>query len=256
MARSIADLSAYFSIFWDLYIAIIYGILYLCFVAYPIVFRELRGWSSGISGLAFTGLAVGCFLVIGCEPLLRRFINSHPVDPATGKVPAEAMVSVICIAAVLVPIGELWFAWTCTPPVHWIWPVLAGIPFGAGNTVVFIYAINYLAHSYGIYAASALAGNSIVRSLLGGTLPLAGSAMYAKLNPHWAGTLLGLVQVAIIPIPVVFYKYGHKIRKKSALIQSMQRDKEKLDGRRVKGIPAIETKDAGEVIARAETNIV
>lgn len=135
--------------FWDVYIAIIYGILYLCFVAYPIVFTDFRGWSAGISGLAFTGLAVGCFLVIGTEPLLRRMINSHKKDPETGKVPPEAMVSVVCIAAVLVPVGELWFAWTCMPPVHWIWPILAGIPFGAGNTGVFIYASNYLAHSYG-----------------------------------------------------------------------------------------------------------
>lgn len=201
------------------------------------------------------GLAVGCFLVIGSEPLLRRMINSHKVDPDTGRVPPEAMVSVICAAAVLVPIGELWFAWTCTPPVHWIWPILAGIPFGAGNTAVFIYASNYLAHSYGIYAASALAGNSIVRSTLGGALPLAGPAMYAKLDPHWAGTFLGLVQVAIIPIPVVFYKYGHKIREKSVLIQNMQRDKAQLDGKRAKGIPEKDTKDAGEVIPKAETNI-
>lgn len=179
--------------FWDVYIAIIYGILYLCFVAYPIVFSGVRGWSAGISGLAFTGLAVGCFLVIGTEPLLRRMINSHKKDPETGKVPPEAMISVVCIAAILVPVGELWFAWTCVPPVHWIWPILAGIPFGAGNTAVFIYASNYLAHSYGskyptclseinadgmfvVYAASAMAGNSVIRSLLGGTLPLAGPA--------------------------------------------------------------------------------
>lgn len=253
--KVIADLSARISIFWDIYIAIIYGILYLCFIAYPIVFTGLRGWSTGISGLAFAGLAVGCFLVIGSEPLLRQMINSHKVDPETGRVPPEAMVSVICIAAVLVPIGELWFAWTCVPPVHWIWPILAGIPFGAGNTAVFIYASNYLAHSYGIYAASALAGNSIVRSFLGGTLPLAGPAMYEKLNPHWAGTLLGLAQVAIIPIPVVFYKYGHKIRKKSVLIQNMQKDKVKLDGRRAKNIAIRDTKDAGEITAKAETNV-
>ena len=93
------------SIFWDVYVAIIYGILYLCFVAYPIVFT-----SAGISGLAFTGLAVGSFLVIGTEPLLRKMINSHKKDPETGKVPPEAMVSIVCIAAVLVPVGELWFA--------------------------------------------------------------------------------------------------------------------------------------------------
>ena len=135
--------------FWDAYIAIIYGILYLCFVAYPIVFTEIRGWSAGLSGLAFTGLAVGSFTVIGSEPLLRRIINSHRKDPETGKVPPEAMVSVICVAAVLLPVGELWFAWTCVPPVHWIWPILAGIPFGAGTTAAFIYATNYLSQSYG-----------------------------------------------------------------------------------------------------------
>ena len=31
-------------IFWDVYIAVIYGILYLCFVAYPLVFTGIRGW--------------------------------------------------------------------------------------------------------------------------------------------------------------------------------------------------------------------
>ena len=146
----------------------------------------------------------------------------------------EAAVSIVCIAACLVPIGELWFAWTCAPPVHWIWPILAGIPFGAGNTAVFIYATNYIAGSYGIYAASALAGNTVVRSIIGSTLPLAGPAMYSKLGPHWAGTLLGLVQVAIIPIPIIFYIYGEGIRKKSSLIGSMQIDKERLEGKREK----------------------
>lgn len=181
-------------------------------------------------------------------------INSHKVDPETGKVPPEAMVSVICIAACLVPIGELWFAWTCVPPVHWIWSILAGIPFGAGNTAVFIYASNYLAYCYGIYATSALAGNSIVRSFIGGTLPLAGPAMYRTLSPHWAGTLLGMVQISIIPIPVVFYLYGHKIRMKSTLIQSMQKDKQKLEGKRVRGLAVLEKAESKEEVAEAYAN--
>lgn len=45
--------------FWDLYIAVIYGILYLCFVAYPIIFTEIRGWSPGTSGLGFCGIGLG-----------------------------------------------------------------------------------------------------------------------------------------------------------------------------------------------------
>lgn len=160
-------------------------------------------------------------------------IQAHKKDPETGKVYPEAMVSIVCISAALVPIGELWFAWTCAPgSIHWVLPILAGIPFGAGNTGVFIYASNYLTHSYGIYAASAMAGNAVIRSVLGGVLPLVGKSLYSRLGPNWSGTLLGLLEVIIIPIPVAFYFYGHKIRMKSALISSMQEDKRKLAGKR------------------------
>jgi hypothetical protein len=172
-------------------------------------------------------------MVIAAEPLIRRMINSHKPDPETGKAPPEAMTSVVCIAAILIPAGELWFAWTCSPAsIPWILPLVAGIPFGAGNTAVFIYAVNYLSHSYGIYAASALASNSVIRSILGGIMPLVGTYMYKDLGPNWAGTVLALLEVAIIPIPFVFWKYGYKIRRKSDFIRAMQEDKKKMDGRR------------------------
>lgn len=224
------------SIFWDVYISIVYGVLYLCFVAYPIVFTDLRGWSYGISGLAFCGIGCGTLICIAAEPLLRRMINAHKKDPETGQVPPEAMVSVVCIAAILLAVGEIWFAWSCTPDVHWIVPILAGIPFGAGNAGVFIYSNNYLVHSYSIYAASALAGNALLRSIMGACLPLAGPAIYSALGPHWAGTLLGLLEALCIPIPFVFYFKGAKIRKMSALIRSMQEDKQRQDDKKAKAL--------------------
>ena len=228
-----------------------------------------------MTGLSFTGIGIGCFIIIGLEPLIRRMINNHAKESETGRVPPEAMVSIVCVAAVLAPIGELWFAWSCVPPVHWVVPILAGIPFGAGNTAVFIYASNYLIHSYGskslssllrptplpktlhlmtphlVYAASAMAGNSVIRSLLGGTLPLAGPSMYSALGPHWAGTLLGLIQVAIIPIPVVFYRYGHKIRMKSTLIKQMRKDRERLENKRSSAVVKLQEKKPSEAVDEA-----
>jgi hypothetical protein len=199
-------------------------------VAY--IYSGLRGWSLGFTGLAFAGIGVGTMLAIVSEPLARKIINRHKKDPETGKVPPEAQVSIVCFASLLCPIGQLWFSWTSVPiTIHWIWPILAGIPFGAGNCLVFIYAANYLAGSYGVYAASALAGNSVVRSLLGGTLPLAGTAMYNAMSPQWAGTLLGLAQVACIPIPFIFYKYGDRIRAKSRLIKQLREDQERSEQR-------------------------
>jgi hypothetical protein len=209
------------SIFWDTYVAIVYAILYLCFVAYPIAFQQERGWPPGIAGLSFVGIGVGVLIAISLEPLFRRVINAHRKDPETGTVPPEAMVSIVCLGATLLAVGQLWFSWTCGPHVHWIVPILAGVPFGAGNACVFIYASNYMARSYGIYAASALAGNMVLRSIMGACLPLAGPSMYGALGLGWGGTLLGIVEAVCISIPTVFYFVGHRIRAASPMIKEI-----------------------------------
>ena len=242
-------------IFWNVYIAVVYGILYLSFIAYPIVFDQ-RGFSTAQSGLAFLGIGIGTFIIIFSEPLLRKVINSHKPNPLTGTVPPEAAVSVVVMGAVLIPVGELWFAWTCLPSsIHWAIPIAAGIPFGAGNTVVFIYATNYLAHSYGIYAASALAGNAVTRSILGGTLPLAGSAMYGSMGARWASTLCGLLEVLIIPIPFIFYRYGEKIRQKSVLIRKIQEDASRAAQKREKAMERQEKSMAVDTTLAKEPDV-
>ncbi|KAI1181427.1 major facilitator superfamily transporter [Nemania serpens] len=217
--------------FFNLWISIVYGILYLCFVAYPIIFSQHRGWGPGLTGLSFVGIGIGTTIGIVCEPLWRRIIQGHPKDPVTGRVPPEATARVLVIGALLTPIGQLVFAWTSLPPIHWAISIAFGIPFGLGNSLSFIYGSNYLAGSYGIYAASALAGNAVTRSLLGGLLPLAGPKLYAALTPPWAGTFLGLLEVALIPIPFVFWRYGDKIRAKSPAIRALREDQEKIERR-------------------------
>lgn len=206
------------SIFWNLYVGVVYAVLFLCFVAYPIVFQELRGWAPGLAGLSYCGIGTGTAIAVALEPLIRRIIAMHPQDPMTGRPDPEAAVIAVCMGSILIPIGEFWFAWTARRPVHWICPILAGLPFGIGNGLVFIYATNYIAGSYTEYAASALAGNSIVRYGLAGVLPLAGSKMYSTLGADWAGTMLALIEVILIPIPFIFYKYGHRIRLQSPMV--------------------------------------
>lgn len=237
------------SIFWNLYIAVVYGILYLCFVAYPIVFRQERGWSTAISGLAFIGIGIGSVTAMALEPVFRRIINSHPKDPVTGRVSPEASVSIVVFAAFLTPIGQFWFAWTCVPAsIHWAIPIAAGIPFGMGTTCIFIYASNYLTASYGVFASSALAGNAVMRSFLGGTLPLAGQSMYGRLGANWASTLLAFLEVVIIPIPIVFYRYGKGIREKSALIASLRADELKMQGKRAQAAALAEAREEVGVV--------
>ncbi|VUC20726.1 unnamed protein product [Clonostachys rosea] len=241
--------------FLNFWLSLVYGVLYLCFVAYPIVFSQHRGWTPGISGLAFSGIGIGTMIAILTEPLIRRFINSQPRDPETGKVPPESTALVMAIGSIFTAVGQLVFAWTCLPTtIHWVIPIIFGIPFGLGNTLSFIYGANYLAGAYGIYSASALAGNAVVRSIFGGVLPLAGARMYQALTPQWAGTLLGLLEVMMIPIPFVFWKYGAKIRSKSPVICQLREEQERLDARRARYLAKLARREAQAAERNLEKN--
>ena len=39
--------------------------------------------------------------------------------------------------------------------------------------------------------------------------------MFNGIGVNWAGTLLGCVALLLVPIPVIFYKFGAKIRQRS-----------------------------------------
>ena len=71
----------------------------------------------------------------------------------------------------------------------------------------------YLVDAFTTYAASALAANTVLRSLVGALLPLAGQKMYATLGDGWGNSLLAFIALAMCPLPVVLYKYGERIRK-------------------------------------------
>jgi hypothetical protein len=63
-----------------------------------------------------------------------------------------------------------------------------------------------------VYAASAIAANTIVRSIFGGLLPLSGLKMYDALGYGWGNSLLAFVALAMVSVPLFFYRYGERIR--------------------------------------------
>ena len=53
--------------------------------------------------------------------------------------------------------------------------------------------------------------------------------MFKALGVNWAGTLLGCVAVILIPIPIAFYKYGAKIRERSAFAPTLPKQEHELE---------------------------
>lgn len=74
----------------------------------------------------------------------------------------------------------------------------------------------YLVDCFTLHAASALAANTVLRSLVGAVLPLAGPKMYAALGFGWEYSLLGFIALALAPMSIVFLKFGHRIRESTA----------------------------------------
>ena len=201
----------------SIYMAIIYGTLYMMFAAFPIVFQQERGWSEGVGGLAFLGIAIGMLAaVVYTIPDNKRYnrVADAAIAKGASSAPPEARLLPSMIGSIFIPIGLFIFAWTNYPSIHWIVCIIFTAPFGFGMVLVFLSIMNYLIDAYTIYAASVLAANSVLRSLFGAVFPLFTTQMYNRLGIHWASTIPAFLALMCVPFPFLFYKYGPAIRKR------------------------------------------
>lgn len=121
-----------------------------------------------------------------------------------------AMIGGLCI-----PLGLFWFAWTSAPSIPWPVSVVGSGFFGVGMVIVWTSVNNYLVDAYKVYAASALAGQVVWRSIFGAVFPLFTPYMYRNLGLQWASSIPAFMALACAPFPFLFYKYGAAIREKS-----------------------------------------
>ena len=200
-----------------LYQAFIYGILYLVFVSYPIAFREVRGYALGVSGLFYIGMLIGVFLGAAVVITHTRTRFAKITRANNGVVIPEQRLPLMIAGGCILPVGLFIFAWTSDPSIHWIGMVIGSVPVGMGMYMVFVQCLNYIVDVYLNIANSAIGANTFVRSFFGAGFPLFGPVMYHHLGVAWATSVLGFVSIAMIPIPVLFYKYGHTVRTWSKL---------------------------------------
>lgn len=119
-------------------------------------------------------------------------------------------------------ISFFWFGWTSYPSVSFWAPMMAGFTLGWSIVWIFLSLFNYTIDAYLFVSASALSGQTVVRSLAGAGFPLFATQMYNALNPQWASTLLGFVAVALAPIPFVLIKFGRRLRMRSKYSPTME----------------------------------
>ncbi|PSR90535.1 major facilitator superfamily domain-containing protein [Coniella lustricola] len=201
----------------SIYMSFIYGILYLFLTAYPLVFQGIHHFSPGVSGLAFFGMIIGEIIaglvVLAQQPWYQRKLAANNGIP----IPEWRLPSIIA-GGVAFAAGLFWFGWSgYRADIHWIVPTASGLLTGFGLMSIFLQSLNYLVDAYLMFAASAIAGNTFLRSLCGAGFPLFSTYMFNGMGIQWASTLLGCVGVVLAPIPVIFWIYGSRIRARSKI---------------------------------------
>ena len=213
---------------------VVYGLLYLFFTTLDTVYIGQYHWRSELAGLVYIGMGIGfmCGIIVVAK---LSDVTVVRMTKANGGVFEPEMRLPACVFfGWFIPITFFWCGWAIEKDAHWIVPVIGLFPFGFGmmgyapaqfsvlnnRTIltiacdsIFIPIQTYLIDSFPMYAASAIAAMTSMRSIFGAFLPLAGPSLFKSLGYGWGNSLLGFIAVALIPAPALIYKFGGKIRK-------------------------------------------
>lgn len=127
----------------SVYMSVLYGLLYMFFVAFPIVYQEGKGYSAGITGLMFIPLAVGVVASAFCAPWVNKSYLKR-CEKFNGRPPPEVRLIPMMYSCWCIPAGLFIFAWTSYPRLLWLGPTLGGLPIGFGFIFLYNSANNYL----------------------------------------------------------------------------------------------------------------
>ncbi|TFK34080.1 major facilitator superfamily domain-containing protein [Crucibulum laeve] len=208
----------------SLYMAIIYGILYLHLTTIPLLFGPKPSfglftykWTGGNDGLAYLGAGTGCYVsIIVClftlnrsyRWLCKRYKSEKP----------EFRMPFMQLGMFIIPIGLFLFGWSANAHLHFMIPLLGACIFAFGMLMTYICIQTYLVDAFQDYAASALAATIVLRSIFGAVFSIIGEDLYKHYGYGWGTSVLGFISCAALPIPFLFWRYGAALRAKPFLV--------------------------------------
>ncbi|KAI0059359.1 MFS polyamine transporter [Artomyces pyxidatus] len=196
-----------------LYMAFLYGLLYLFITTIPSMFQDIYHQRVGASGLHYTAFGVGLIGGVQLNALVMNRVYMYFKGKNGGVGRPEFRLPNIIPGTILLPIGLFLTGWTARSEIHWIVPDI-GISFvGAGIILTFQSIQTYVIDAFTMHAASALAVVTFFRSMAGFGFPLFAQPMYGALGYGRGNTVLAIVAVVFgYPAPWLLWVYGERIR--------------------------------------------
>ncbi|OTA95540.1 hypothetical protein M434DRAFT_69220 [Hypoxylon sp. CO27-5] len=201
----------------SLYVSFIYGSVYMMYNSIPPTFETQYGWRTGISGLVFISIGLGYMAGLWAFSMLSDRTVVRLTKANNGVFKPEFRLTVMIWYSFLCPLAFFWYGWSAQARVHWIVPIIGLFPLGFGVIGVFMPTQAYIIDAYPSYAASGIAAFTVLRSVIAAFLPLCGPALFGNLGTGWGSSVLGFVGIMMIPIPIIIFKFGARLRERFPL---------------------------------------
>ncbi|AQZ15846.1 hypothetical protein BZL39_J00110 [Zygosaccharomyces parabailii] len=206
--------------FLALFASYVFGILYLIMTSVPLTFVMTRNWDGTVTTLPILSVLIGTFF--GAAVNIWGGLRYKRVLCKNSGVPIpEERFPPMMFFGWFMPAGLFIFAWTSQSKFHWIAPCIGLSCVGVGYFVIFQGCLNYLVDAFTKYAASAIAANTFLRSILAAVFPLFGHALFQNLGVQWGASTIGFIALGMIPIPYIFYAFGAQIRSRNPYIKKL-----------------------------------
>lgn len=118
----------------SLYMAVVYGILYLLFTTFTFVFQEAYGFSESTVGLTYIGLGIGNFIGLAALGYSSDRVLKHLTAKNGGKSKPEYRLPPLIWGAPFIPAGLFIYGWTAqnASSIHWAVPLFGTLVVGIG----------------------------------------------------------------------------------------------------------------------------
>ncbi|KAF9891716.1 hypothetical protein FE257_003728 [Aspergillus nanangensis] len=195
----------------SLYLSVVYSYMYLFLTTFTEIFEDTYGFNTGEAGLAYLGLGVGFSIgQFSVGPFSDWYIARK--RQVSGSIQPEDRLPPLLLGSFLVPVGLFWYGWSVEAQSHWMIAITGTAFFGAGMEYIFLPIQLYLVDAFTLYATSAIAANTVVRSLFGAVIPLAGKSLYNQLGYGWGNSLLAFISIAFAPFSLFLVRFGASVR--------------------------------------------
>ncbi|KAJ3089947.1 hypothetical protein HK100_007598 [Physocladia obscura] len=199
-----------------LYMAFIYGLLYIVLTTYSALFVFHYGESTQTSTFHYLALGLGSLIGTLLAGVSIDFSSRYLQKRYNTPHKAEYRLVVAIPASITLPVGLFVYGWAADKNWHWVVVDLGIVIFSCSVNIIFQALTVYTVDVYTLYSASALAAVGFLRSVFGFGFPLFATNMYDELGYGWANSTLAFIGLGIgIPASILLYVSGEKIRNKS-----------------------------------------